>query len=74
MLPAAALDTPIAAAEKTCIYKFAATYTLADAPAVVTLDVQTNANTSASANDPGWATAGLRVAFIGLSLARAPFI
>ena len=34
------------------------TYTLADAPAVVTLDVQTNANTSAGANDPGWTSIG----------------
>ena len=33
-------------------------YTLADAPAVVTLDVQTNANTSASAEDPGWTSIG----------------
>lgn len=30
------------------------TYTLSDAPAVITLDVQTNANTSAAADDPGW--------------------
>ena len=29
-------------------------YTLEDAPAVITLDVQTNANTSATAEDPGW--------------------
>ena len=34
------------------------TYQLADAPAVVTLDIQTNANTSAAANDPGWTTIG----------------
>ena len=34
------------------------TYTLADAPAVVTLDVQTNANTSAAADDPGWTSIG----------------
>ena len=34
------------------------TYTLSTAPAVVTLDVQTNANTSAAANDPGWTTIG----------------
>ena len=33
-------------------------YTLSDAPAVITLDVQTNANTSASANDPGWTSIG----------------
>lgn len=33
-------------------------YTLAEAPAVVTLDVQTNANTSASANDAGWTSIG----------------
>ena len=29
------------------------TYTLSDAPAVITLDVQTNANTSAAANPAG---------------------
>ena len=34
------------------------TYQLADAPAVVTLDIQTNANTSAAANDPGWTSIG----------------
>ena len=34
------------------------TYTLADAPAVVTVDVQTNANTSAAADDPGWTSIG----------------
>lgn len=34
------------------------TYTLADAPAVVTLDVQTNANTSAEADDSGWTSIG----------------
>ena len=34
------------------------TYTLTDAPAVVTLDIQTNANTSAAANDPGWTSIG----------------
>ena len=34
------------------------TYTLADAPAVVTLDVQTNANTSAAADDLGWTSIG----------------
>ncbi|MBR1588428.1 MAG: formylglycine-generating enzyme family protein [Kiritimatiellae bacterium] len=34
------------------------TYTLADAPAVVTLDIQTNANVSAAANDPGWTSIG----------------
>ena len=33
-------------------------YTLADAPAVITLDVQTNANTSAGADDPGWTSIG----------------
>ena len=33
-------------------------YTLADAPAVVTLEVQTNANTSAAADDPGWTSIG----------------
>lgn len=34
------------------------TYTLSAAPAVVTLDVQTNANTSAAADDPGWTSIG----------------
>ena len=34
------------------------TYTLSAAPAVVTLDVQTNANTSAEADDPGWTSIG----------------
>ena len=34
------------------------TYQLANAPAVVTLDIQTNANTSAAANDPGWTSIG----------------
>ena len=34
------------------------TYTLSDAPAVITLDVQTNANTSAAADDPGWTSIG----------------
>ena len=34
------------------------TYTLADAPGVVTLDVQTNATADASADDPGWASIG----------------
>ena len=33
-------------------------YTLDNAPAVVTLDVETNANTSAAADDPGWASIG----------------
>ena len=33
-------------------------YTLTDAPAVVTLEVQTNANTSAVADDPGWTSIG----------------
>ena len=33
-------------------------YTLADAPAVVTLDVQTNATAGATADDPGWASIG----------------
>ena len=33
-------------------------YTLEDAPAVITLDVQTNANTSATAEDPGWTSIG----------------
>ena len=36
------------------------TYTLSDAPAVITLDVQTNANTSAAADDPGWSSIGGR--------------
>jgi len=34
------------------------TYQLANAPAVVTLDVETNANTSAAADDPGWTSIG----------------
>ena len=34
------------------------TYTLANAPAVITLDVQTNANTSAAADDSGWTSIG----------------
>ena len=34
------------------------TYQLADAPAVVTLDIQTNANISAAADDPGWTSIG----------------
>ncbi len=34
------------------------TYQITDAPAVVTLDIQTNANVSAAANDPGWTTIG----------------
>ena len=33
------------------------TYQLTEA-AVVTLDIQTNANTSAAANDPGWTSIG----------------
>ena len=33
-------------------------YTLAEASAVVTLEVQTNANTSAAADDPGWTSIG----------------
>ena len=33
-------------------------YTLINAPAVVTLEVQTNANPSASADDPGWTSIG----------------
>ena len=33
-------------------------YTLANAPAVVTLEVETNANPSASADDPGWTSIG----------------
>ena len=33
-------------------------YTLDNAPAVVTLDVETNANTSAAADDPGWTSIG----------------
>ena len=33
-------------------------YTLTEAPAVVTLDVQTNANTSAGDDDPGWISIG----------------
>ena len=34
------------------------TYQLANAPAVITLDVETNANTSAAADDPGWTSIG----------------
>ena len=34
------------------------TYTLAEASAVVTLEVQTNANTSAAADDPSWTSIG----------------
>ena len=34
------------------------TYQLANAPAVVTLDVETNANTNAAADDPGWTSIG----------------
>lgn len=34
------------------------TYQLSDAPAVVTLDIQTNANVNAAANDPGWTSIG----------------
>ena len=33
-------------------------YIVANAPAVVTLDVETNANTSAEADDPGWTPIG----------------
>ena len=33
-------------------------YTLADAPAVITLEVQTNATLNASADDPGWTSIG----------------
>ncbi len=33
-------------------------YTLINAPAVVTLEVETNANPSASADDPGWTSIG----------------
>ena len=33
-------------------------YTFTGDPAVITLDVQTNANTSASADDPGWTSIG----------------
>ena len=34
------------------------TYTLADAPAVVTVDVQTNATANAASDDPGWISIG----------------
>ena len=34
------------------------TYTLANAPAVVTLDVQTNAMANAASDDPGWTSIG----------------
>ena len=33
-------------------------YTLANGPAVITLDVQTNATANAAADDPGWASIG----------------
>ena len=33
-------------------------YTLADGPAVITLDVQTNATPNAAADDPGWTSIG----------------
>ena len=33
-------------------------YTLADGPAVITLDVQTNATPNATADDPGWTSIG----------------
>ena len=44
--------------EQSATRRVTITYTLADAPAVVTLDVQTNANTSAAADDPGWTSIG----------------
>ena len=34
------------------------TYTLSDAPAVVTVDVQTNAAANAASDDPGWTSIG----------------
>ena len=34
------------------------TYTLSDAPAVVTVDVQTNATANAASDDPGWKSIG----------------
>ena len=34
------------------------TYTLTDAPAVVTLDIQTNATANAAGDDPGWVSIG----------------
>ncbi len=34
------------------------TYTLSNAPAVVTLDVQTNATANAASDDPGWTSIG----------------
>ena len=34
------------------------TYTLTDAPAVVTLDIQTNATANAASDDPGWTSIG----------------
>ena len=34
------------------------TYTLSDAPAVVTIDVQTNAAANAASDDPGWTSIG----------------
>ena len=36
------------------------TYRLSNVPAIVTLDIQTNANTSAAADDPGWTSIGGR--------------
>lgn len=34
------------------------TYTLSDAPAVITVDVQTNATANAASDDPGWTSIG----------------
>ena len=50
--------TSVAMAQSSMSRLVTITYTLANAPAVVTLDVQTNANTSAAANDPGWTSIG----------------
>ena len=50
--------TSVAMAQSSMSRLVTITYTLANAPAVVTLDVQTNANTSAAASDPGWTSIG----------------
>ena len=57
-LTAAVPDISGVTMEQSATRRVTITYTLADAPAVVTLDVQTNANTSAAADDPGWTSIG----------------
>ena len=57
-LPAAVPEVSGVTMEQSATRRVTITYTLADAPAVVTLDVQTNANTSAAADDPGWTSIG----------------